>query len=169
CALVALIGLGGLSGCRTAKTASFRFVDPARLDAPIDASKVKIEEQTVIFIDATPIGTLATPDFPDGAWALPKSSLTVVVRVAVNEKGRAMVVGKSIGDLSLSTPFTAACEEAIHRAVATWRFEPAQLGTLEPQEDGRPLLVSSSVTDTMLEVAFTFSPSGRVGATVDRK
>jgi hypothetical protein len=112
CVLLALIGL---SGCRTAKTASFRFVDPARLDAPIDASKVKIEEQTVIFIDATPIGTLATPDFPDGAWALPKSSLTVVVRVAVNEEGGAMVVGKSIGDLSLPTPFTAACEEAIHR------------------------------------------------------
>lgn len=165
--MVALMGLGGLlvgAGCRSQGSASFKFVDPARMVAPADASKLKIAKRTTIFVDAKPVGSLASPRFPVGSFRAPNRAVTIVVRVAVDENGRATVLGKSLADLSLPTPFTEACADTIEEAVAQWKFEPAQLAVLEPQKDGRPLLVSSAATDTVFETSFTFDPSGSVGS-----
>jgi hypothetical protein len=164
CGSIVLLLAGG---CHSANTTSFKVVDPVRIDGPTDASKLKIEKERSVFIDAKPIGGLGNPAFPGGK--LPPGPVTITVRVAVDEEGRASVLGKSLSDLSASTPFAAACDRMISQAVAEWKFEPAQIALLEPQQDGRPLLVSSRVTDTTSEVAFTFTPSGDVGSQLNPK
>ena len=166
---VALLPFFVLAGCESSKTTSFTLVDPARVEHATDASELKIEKGKSVFVDARPMGALSPPEFPSGSFFAQSSKLVIVVRVRIDEEGRAVVLGRSVTDLSVRSPFSAACDEAIAQAVAKWRFEPAQIGVLEPQADGRPLLVSSEPVDTTLEIAFTFESSGSTIAKAGRE
>jgi hypothetical protein len=158
------------SGCQHApRSASFEFVDPTRLQMPAtDASKLRIEKSRTMFVDATPIEPLARPVWPNGRPSPPPQPLTLKVRILVDEGGRVQGLTKSIADFSVPSQFSERCFEAIRVAVDRWRFEPAQLMVVEPQNDGRALMVSSSLVGTSFEVAFTFSSTGKVDSTMAR-
>ena len=156
------------TGCQHGvRTTSFQFIDRAGLPPPIDASELRIEKTRTIFVDARPIEPLARPEWPETASA-PSIPLTLKVRILVGEDGSVRGMIKSIADVSIPSAFSSSCFESIKTTVDRWRFEPAQLMVLEPQADGRPLVVSSSLTGSSFEVAFTFSSTGVVDSTIAR-
>jgi hypothetical protein len=156
-----------VTGCQhDVRTTSFKFIDAAALPPPTDASELRIEKSRTIFVDAEPIEPLARPDWPDVKPSPRSLPLILKVRILVDEDGRVGGVTKSIADTSLASSFSSRCFDSIKAAVEQWRFEPARLMVLEPQADGRPLVVSSSLTGTSFEVAFTFSSTGVVDSTV---
>jgi hypothetical protein len=152
------------SGCaRTAQTVSFKFVRPAGLPAgAVDDQKIEIKRGETVFVDARPIEPLAEPGYPPGFSLRAGETLTLVVRIVVGADGRVEDVRKSLADFSLPSAFSEQCLDAVKAAVAQWRFEPAQLAVVQPQPNGRPLIVSSTPTERPFEIAFTFSSSGRV-------
>jgi hypothetical protein len=161
--LVFIAPLFALSCAQTAKTVSFKFVQPTALSAgTTDEQKYEIAPGETVFVDAKPIEPLASPNYPTGSSKRDGDSVTVVVRIVVGADGRVEEVRRSIIDFSLFTPFSSECFEAVKEAVAQWRFEPAQLAVVKPQSNGRPLIVSSTPTERPFEIAFTFSASGRV-------
>jgi hypothetical protein len=168
------VAIGALAvlegGCRhSAHSATFEFVDPTRVQMPAtDASQLRIERSRTIFVDAVTVEPLALPVWPEIESSLPSQPLVFKVRILVGENGRVQGVKKSIADFSLPSHVSSRCFEAIRVAVDQWRFEPAQLMVLEPQEDGRPLVVSSSPESTSFEVAFSFSSTGKVDSVIAR-
>ena len=151
-------------GCtHSARSVSFKFVDPAAgPTGAVAADNHEITRGETVFVDAKPIEPLALPNYPTGLPQTNADPVTIVVRFLVGADGRVEEIGRSIADFSVPTPFSRACFEAVTEAVARWRFEPAQLAIVHPQANGRPLIVSSSPTERRFEIAVTFSPSGRV-------
>jgi hypothetical protein len=166
-AIAASLSAACVTGCQhDVPTASFKFIEAAVLPPPIDASELRIEQSRTIFVDAEPIEPLTRPKWPEVKFSRASLPLTLKVRILVGEDGWVGGVTKSIADISIASPFSSSCYESIKAAVEQWRFEPARLMVLEPQTDGRPLVVSSSLTGTSFEVAFTFSSTGIVDSTV---
>ena len=151
-------------GCaHSTKSVSFKFVELAAGPAgTLNADKYEITRGQTVFVDAKPIEPLATPNYPTGSRKPNGDPVTIVVKFVVGADGRVEEIGKSIADFSAPTPFTRECFDAVTDAVARWRFEPAQLAVVEPQANGRPLIVSSTPTERRFEIAVTFSSSGRV-------
>ncbi|HTO02196.1 MAG TPA: hypothetical protein VL069_00780 [Opitutus sp.] len=165
-AIAASLSAACATGCQHgAPTTSFQFIDEAGLPPPTDASALHIEKRRTIFVDARPIEPLARAEWPETS-SIPSNPLTLKVRILVGEDGCVRGVTKSIADVATPSPFASSCFDSIKTAVDRWRFESAQLMVLEPQTDGRPLVVSSSLTGTSFEVAFTFSPHGVVDSTL---
>jgi hypothetical protein len=161
--LTFMASLAAISCAHSAKTVSFKFVHPAGGAAgPVDAGKYEIKRGETVFVDAKPIEPLATPSYPTGSPKPNADSVTIVVKMVVGADGRVEDIGRSMADLSVSTPFSQECFEAVKDAVARWRFEPAQIAVVEPQANGRPRIVSSTPTERRFEIAITFSSSGRV-------
>ncbi|MEO5959834.1 MAG: hypothetical protein ABIZ49_03065 [Opitutaceae bacterium] len=151
-------------GCaQPAKIVSFKFVDlKAGPAGAIDIGKYEIKRGETVFVDAKPIEPLKTPSYPTNSPKPHADSVTVVAKIVVGADGRVEEIQRSIADFSLPTPFSRDCFEAAKDAISQWRFEPAQIAVVQPQANGRPLIVSSTPTDRSFEIAFTFSSSGRV-------
>jgi hypothetical protein len=128
----------------------------------------RIESGRTIFVDATPVQPLARPVCPDVEPSSSVQPVALKVRILVREDGRVHGLEKSIADFSIPSRFSERCFDAIGVAVNQWQFEPAQLMVVEPQADGRALVVSSSRVGTSFEVAFTFSTAGKVDSTMAR-
>ena len=162
--ILAFIASSFAMGCaHSAKSVSFKFVAPASGPAGTpNADKLEVKRGETVFVDAKPLEPLATPIYPATSRKPHADPVTIVVKIVVGADGRVEDIGKSIADLSLPTAFYQECFEAVTNAIAQWRFEPALLAVVEPQANGRPRIVSSTPTERRFEIAFTFSPSGRV-------
>jgi hypothetical protein len=86
----------------------------------------------------------------------------VVARVQIDHEGRVTAIERSVADFSMPTRFSAACLRSIEVAVAQWRFHPAQLAHVDVRDDRPTRVTSTQKTDTVVDIAFTFSPSSRV-------
>jgi len=158
-----IAALFAISCAHSAKSVSFKFVELAAVPAvALDADKLEIKRGQTVFVDARPIQPLATPNYPTGSRKPNAVPVTIVVKIVVGADGRVEDIGRSIADLSVPTAFSQECFEAVTNAIAQWRFEPAQIAVVEPQANGRPLIISSTPTERRFEIAVTFSSSGRV-------
>jgi hypothetical protein len=159
CALLALACAGG---CRHAPTgtAAVAFVDADRNREPtVYASRYRMAQGRSVFVEARPIGPLAIPAYPPAALAAHAGTVVLHVNIAVGKDGL-------VGDLSpnrlavdVPTRFDGEFLGAIRKAVAQWRFEPAQIARLEPGPGDAPIVVDSRDVETTLGIAFTFSSS----------
>jgi hypothetical protein len=66
--------------------------------------------------------------------------------------------------VSIPTQFDQLFLEAIKDSLSQWRFEPAHLVRLAPGTSKPPIVVDLTDVETTLDVAFTFSPGGKVSA-----
>lgn len=160
-----------VAGCtHAAKTVSFKIVQPATPASEAeDTNKYKVKRGDTVFVDARPIEPLALPAYPTDVPKSAEDSATVVVKIVVGVEGTVEDIQRSMTDFSLPTPFARACFDAIKEAVARWKFEPAMIAVVTPQENGRPLILSSTPTDRPFEIAFTFSSAGRVGSEFSKR
>jgi hypothetical protein len=164
-ALIVTAGFLTGPGCQHPQTStSFQFVNSSHPAVSGGAQEIRIEATRTVFIDAIPIGPLALPLFPRRAEAAHLGTVTILMRILVGADGRLEGSERNVADFRTPTPFDVDLVEAIKVAVALWRFEPAQIAQIAPQAEGNPIIVSSTTTATSFDVAFTFSPSGRVNS-----
>jgi hypothetical protein len=143
---------------------SFAFVDEVGTlpRPPIDASKMKVMEAISVIVPPKPLGELTPPQYPPAALKVRLQDIALAVTLSIDENGKVVDVQRSIARMASTTAFQEEFLAAAEMAVRAWRFEPAKLAHIEPQPDGRPLVVGTENTSSKLTVAFTFSASGTV-------
>ena len=178
-AMCLAIGVGAVvaPGCRhAAKTdvdegqSSFRFVTPP---APASSNKPKPPPTAeapprVTVVPAEPIEPLAVPVYPKLPAGVRPALATIGVRITIDTQGRVSDIGPSLLSFSTPGPATAALREAVEKAVAKWRFTPAEIHHVEPMRGPERseylLMKSSEKTEWNFDVAFTFTSTGEVRA-----
>jgi TonB family protein len=141
------------------------FVDPSSAP-PRDARELKIEQSMDIYVDAKPIEPLTMPHYPPEALAAHAGKVSVTVDLTVSTEGRVSEVAPDMLDLSGLSNFHDAFQAAVRDAVATWRFEPAQVDRVVPEPDGRPTIVGIEEQERVFRVLFKFSEQGEVSRSV---
>ena len=99
------------------------------------------------------------------SWAK-AGAATVGVRVAVDANGVVTDIRPSLLAVSVAPPsFAVEFREAVEIAVRQWRFKPARLERIETvTREGKTyqLWAGSEDVEAEFDLAFTFTPSGRV-------
>lgn len=160
------------AGCQQSALpkASFSFVDPGHYRGPtIDASKYVITKKEGAYVDAKPIEPLAAPKYPPAALGAQKWPATLIVEIKVGTDGLVSYVGRSVAAVSIPTSFDDEFCEAVKVALSQWRFEPAHLVYLQPRTNAPPTVVDITDVETTFDVAFTFSPGGRISSATSSK
>lgn len=170
--------LCALTGCRHGPaplamgSSSFRVVEPPRPPPPVGAGKDIEPAKRAIFRDAEAIHPLVMPVYPPAALAARAGAATVGVRVAVDASGAVADVRSSMLAVTITPPeFAGAFREAVELAVRQWKFAPACVLYLERRTEGEftyDLVTRTEMIEAEFDLAFTFTPSGKV-ATVEEK
>jgi hypothetical protein len=171
-ATLALLGIG-LTSCHRAPSlpsagqSSIRFVTaPPPPSAAHPKFSVKEGPPSDMFVDAMPIGTLASPDYPAAALAAHAGLVNVGVRITVDVGGRVSNVAPSLVALSIPNRFSRDFEAAVEAAVGQWRFKPAKIRHFEEAPDGESgtytRVAREEKIETDFDVAFTFTAAGGV-------
>jgi hypothetical protein len=145
-----------------------RFVDRPVPAASASGGMVAAELQPVdVVVPAEPIEPLANPRYPRAALGKVGFPVMVGVRITVDARGRVANVGPSMAAFSTGGEYGEEFQAAVERALAQWRFNPAELRHLVPRKGGpgQPdywLVTRTQKTDYAFDVSFTFTTSGEV-------
>jgi hypothetical protein len=158
------------AGCRHAPapdtgSSSFELVLP-RLPPARPVAETVEPASRANYREAQAIHPLVMPVYPRRALAAKVGAATVGVRVAVDADGVVTDIRPSLLAVSVAPPaFAAEFREAAEVAVRQWRFEPARLERIETvTKEGKTyqLWAGSENVEAEFDLAFTFTPSGRV-------
>lgn len=172
-AFLGLLSFAWLVGCQQAPAPSgrsgFQFIRPE--EAPPKREKKRepsiqeLSPQTV-FTDAEAIEPLEVPVFPSRALSGRAGLATVGVRLTVSHTGKVIDAGPSPLAVTLPGPYVEDFRRAIDMAVRHWRFNPAEIRQVAPEQKGKGpiywVVIKSEAVETKVDVAFTFTASGKV-------
>lgn len=134
-------------------------------ELPNESSGVEELRAGVIHVRARALGPLPPPEYPD----IPRdqrSRVSVGVRLEIDRAGRVVALSPSLVAITTPHPRLAEFQAAVGRAVAAWRFVPAEERHMEKviAEDGSEFWRASRVEQVpaSVDVSFTFSASGEV-------
>lgn len=172
--MMTLLGLL-MTGCQHAPIAtgasSFKIVEqppdrtppPAKSDAKVQPTSLdqyreaSVQEKTIVL-----------PVYPARALKAKAGAAQVGVRVTVDTEGRVTDVRPSMLAISIVPPgFRTDFEAAVESAVRQWKFHPAKVQHVEVvTEKGFTYsrVTRTEMLDAEFDLAFTFTPSGKVEA-----
>lgn len=118
--------------------------------------------------DAQAIHPLVMPVYPVKALAARAGAAQVGVRVTVGVDGRVGNIRPSMLAVTITPPeFADKFREAVEAAVQQWKFKPARVHYLERVTEGEftyERVTRTEVIEAEFDLAFTFTPSGKVEA-----
>ncbi len=118
-----------------------------------------------MYFPAHPLGTLALPVYPAEALAAHAGRTKIVLQITVGTDGRVTQITDALASVPFLGPFSPQFRAAAEAAVAQWRFEPAERQHLDPYDvNGTKVweITRSEKVETVTQVAFTFTESGKV-------
>jgi hypothetical protein len=169
-----------LAGCRHAPgptgQSSFRVVEqpPDRTPPPkSDAKPVQPTSLEQYREASVQEKTIVLPVYPSRALAAKAGAAQVGVRIMVDDEGRVVDVRPSLLAITITPPgFRQDFELAVETAVRQWKFHPAKIQHVEiVTEKGFTYsrVTRTEMSEAEFDLAFTFTPSGKVEAGTSAK
>lgn len=146
-------------------TASFRFLDPPSPPPSKVSATFEVGHAGEIVIPAQAILPLAVPVYPPIALRTSGFGTAVSVHVVVDEKGRVADVTPSPFGFTMPSPYRQEFFAAVERAVARWKFKPAEIQFTEPAvRDGAEVrvLTRREPIEATFDITFLFTSTGAV-------
>lgn len=172
-----LIGIGLLMtpGCRHVPKApdtgriSFVPVEPRRPPPPaVSPNEAIVPVSREQYREAEAKHPLVMPVYPPRALAASAGAATVGVHVTVDATGAVVDIRPSMLAISVTpSKFANDFREAVEVAVRQWKFRPARVLHLETATEGEftyERVTRTETTEAEFDLAFTFTPSGKVEA-----
>lgn len=145
---------------------SFVVVEPRRPPPAVaskEAAEVVSSEQ---YREAEAIHPLVMPVYPPKALAARAGAATIGVHVTVDASGAVVDIRPSLLAVSVTPPkFADDFRKAVEVAVRQWRFKPARVLHLETATEGGftyQRVTRTETTEAEFDLAFTFTPTGKV-------
>jgi hypothetical protein len=172
--LAVLIGL--LAGCRHATpdvgASAFTVVESGRTatDAKVivgDVGEPKPMPYSQDYRPASPLKNQPLPVYPERALRARAGAATVGVRVTVDATGKATEIGPSLLVYNTPGPFADDFLTAVTTTVRLWRFQPAEILSMEHVESPTASynrIARTEKTEAQIDLAFTFTSRGGVTA-----
>lgn len=179
--LFATVAVGGAwlivmagSGCghapqvETRGSTAFRVVEPPRPPPQVSDREMVEPVNRANYREAQAIHPLVLPVYPPAALATKAGAAMIGVRVTIDTNGAVADVRPSMLVVNVAPPaFAEEFREAVEVAVRQWRFAPARVHYLERVTEGEftyERVVRTESVEAEFDLAFTFTPSGRVEA-----